>query len=112
MRVPARGEIWHVNLNPTAGKEQQGTRPVFIVSDKEFNRAGLALVCPITQGGMSTRFAGFAVPLMNTGTQTQGVVMCNQSRTIDYGARSARFSEKAPDNLTDDVIARMQTLLE
>jgi len=112
MRVPARGEIWHVDLNPTAGKEQQGARPIFIVSDKEFNRAGLALICPITQGGLSTRFAGFAVPLMNSGTQTQGVVMCNQSRTLDHASRAARFIEKAPGYITDEVIARLRTLLD
>ncbi|MGH8604159.1 MAG: type II toxin-antitoxin system PemK/MazF family toxin, partial [Gammaproteobacteria bacterium] len=34
MRIPGRGEIWHVNLNPVAGKEQQGSRPVLVVSDK------------------------------------------------------------------------------
>ena len=112
MRIPSRGEIWHVNLNPTMGKEQQGARPVLIVSDKDFNRAGLVLICPITQGGNHARYAGFAVPLMNTGTQTQGVVMCNQSRTIDYMARGAKFIEDVPDYVIDDVMARFQTLLE
>ena len=112
MRIPTRGEIWHTNLNPTAGKEQQGARPVFIVSDKEFNRAGLVLICPISQGGNQSRYAGFAVPLMNTGTDTQGVVMCNQPRTIDYMARGAKFVEDVPDYVMDDVLARVQTLLE
>ena len=112
MRIPARGEIWHANLNPTAGKEQQGVRPVFVVSDKEFNRTGLVLICPIGQGANQSRYAGFAVPLMNTGTETQGVVMCNQSRTIDYVARGAKFVEDVPDYVTDDVLARIQTLLE
>ena len=51
MRIPSRGEIWFVNLNPTAGREQQGIRPVLVVSEKEFNRLGLCVVCPITQGG-------------------------------------------------------------
>jgi len=112
MRIPVRGEIWHVNLNPTAGKEQQGARPVLIVSDKEFNRAGLVLICPITQGGNQARYAGFAVSLMNTGTETQGVVMCNQPRTIDTLARSAKFIEGVPEYVMDDVLARVQTLLE
>jgi mRNA interferase ChpB len=112
MRIPSRGEIWHVNLNPTIGKEQQGARPVLIVSEKEFNRAGLVLMCPITQGGNQARYAGFAVPLMNTGARTQGVVMCNQPRTIDYMARGAKFIEDVPEYLTDDVIARVQVLLE
>ncbi|MBA3493519.1 MAG: hypothetical protein H0T87_05210 [Gammaproteobacteria bacterium] len=49
---------------------------------------------------------------MNTGTETQGVVMCNQPSTIDYVARAARFIEDAPDYVIDDVLARLQTLLE
>ncbi|MGH8609028.1 MAG: type II toxin-antitoxin system ChpB family toxin [Gammaproteobacteria bacterium] len=112
MRIPGRGEIWRLNLNPAAGKEQQGMRPVLVVSEKEFNRSGLALVCPITQGGNQGRFAGFAVSLMNTGTETQGVVICNQPRTIDYAAPAARFVEDVPDYVIDDVLARLQTLLE
>jgi len=112
MRIPVRGEIWHVNLNPTAGKEQMGARPVLIVSDKEFNRAGLVVICPITQGGNQARYAGFAASLMNAGTKTQGVVMCNQPRTIDYMVRGAQFVEDVPDYVMDDVLARVQTLLE
>lgn len=38
MRIPSRGEIWFANLNPTAGREQQGARPVLVVSEKRFNR--------------------------------------------------------------------------
>ena len=112
MRIPGRGEIWHVNLNPVAGKEQQGSRPVLVVSDKEFNRSGLVLICPVTQGGQQARFAGFAVSLMNTGTETQGVVMCNQPRTIDYAARAARFVEDVPDHVVDEALARLQALVE
>jgi mRNA interferase ChpB len=112
MRIPGRGEIWHVNLNPVAGKEQQGSRPGLVVSDKEFNRSGLVFICPVTQGGKQARFAGFAVSLMNTGTQTQGVVMCNQPRTIDYAARAATFVEDVPDHVVDEVLARLQTLVE
>ena len=112
MRIPARGEIWRVNLNPTAGKEQQGMRPVLVLSEREFNRMGLMLICPITQGGLSARFAGFTVPLMNSGSETQGVVMCNQPRTIDFIARQAAFIERIPDDITLDVLARVQTLLD
>ena len=112
MRVPSRGEVWRVDLNPVAGKEQQGSRPVLMLSDKEFNRSGLAMICPITQGGMASRFAGFAVTLMNTGTETQGIIMSNQIRTIDYTARGARFVETVPDYVTDDVLARIHAVLE
>ena len=109
MRTPARGEIWFVDVNPTAGREQQGARPVFVVSDTAFNRLGLCVVCPITQGGQQSRFAGFAVTLMGTGFETQGVVMCNQPRTIDITG-SGRFVETLSADIVDEVFARLQPI--
>ena len=110
MRIPSRGEIWFADLNPTAGKEQQGSRPVLIVSEKEFNRLGLCVVCPITQGGQLSRYAGFAVTLMGTGSSTHGVVMCNQPRTIDVAARGGRFDEDVRDDLLEEVLARLRPI--
>ncbi len=69
-------------------------------------------LCPITQGGNYARFAGFAVPLLNCDTQTQGVISCNQVRTLDFKARNARFIESVPDYVMDDVLARVQAVLE
>lgn len=112
MRIPDRGEIWFVDLNPTLGREQQGGRPVLVVSTKVFNQSGLMVICPVTQGGNQSRFTGFAVSLMNTGTDTQGVVMCNQPRTIDYAVRKARFVEAVPSYLVDEVLARLQAIVE
>ena len=112
MRTPKRGEIWQINLNPTAGKEQQGIRPVLIVSQQEFNRSGLGLVCPITQGGNQSRFAGFAVTLIGGGTKTQGILMCNQPRTVDCVSRKGKFIELAPESVVSEVLARIQTLID
>ncbi len=36
-----RGEIYFVNLNPTQGREQAGTRPVLILSSDAINRLPL-----------------------------------------------------------------------
>ena len=110
MRIPSRGEIWFADLNPTAGKEQQGSCPVLVVSEKEFNRLGLCVVCPITQGGQLSRYTGFAVMLMGTGSSTQGVVMCNQPRTIDVAARGGRFVEGVSDDLLEEVLARLRPI--
>ena len=110
MRVPSRGEIWFADVNPTAGKEQEGSRPVLVVSEKEFNRLGLCVVCPITQGGQLSRYAGFAVTLMGTGSSTQGMVMCNQPRTIDVAACGGRFVEDVGDDLLEEVLARLRPI--
>ena len=59
-----RGDIWLVSLDPTAGHEQQGTRPVVIVSPAAFNDlTGTPVVLPITTGGSFARRRGFAVSL-------------------------------------------------
>ena len=110
MRIPSRGEIWFADLNPTAGKEQLGSRPVLIVSEKEFNRLGLCVVCPITQGGQSSRYAGLAVTLVGTSSSTQGVVMCNQPRTIDVAACGGRFVEDVSEDLLEEVLARLRPI--
>jgi mRNA interferase ChpB len=107
-----RGDIYHVDLDPTKGKEQQGARYVLIVSPREFNRGGTSLVCPITQGGNYARNRGFAVSLSGAGTNVQGVVLCNQPRILDIAARGGRFCEKAPEYVVDEVIAKLQTLLD
>ena len=112
MRIPSRGEIWFVDLNPVTGYEQQGIRPVLVVSEKAFNRFGLSVICPITQGGQQSRYTGFAVTLMGTGAETQGVVMCNQPRAIDMSARNGRFVEEVSDELSDEVMARLQPIFE
>ncbi|MDD2750576.1 MAG: hypothetical protein PHX24_10900 [Acidithiobacillus sp.] len=66
----------------------------------------------MTQGGNQVRFAGFAVSLMGSGTQTQGIVMSNQSRTVDLMARDGKFVERATDSIVDEVITKIQAILE
>jgi mRNA-degrading endonuclease toxin of MazEF toxin-antitoxin module len=107
-----RGDIYHVDFDPTKGKEQQGARYVLIVSPRDFNRGGTSFVCPITQGGNYARSQGFAVSLSGAGTNAQGVILCNQPRTLDIAARGGRFSEKVPEYIVDEVIAKLQTLLD
>ena len=108
-----RGDIWLVSLNPSAGHEQQGTRPVLIVSPDAFNKqTGVPVVLPITTGGSFARRRGFAASLEGAGTQTTGVIRCDQPRVLDLGARGGRRIETVPDPIMDDVLARLATILE
>lgn len=108
-----RGDIVRVNLNPTAGKEQQGeARPVLVISHKAFNALGLTMVAPITQGGDFARYAGFAVPLMGSGCETQGIVLANMVRSVDLQARKARLIEKVDTAIVDEVAARLLPAIE
>ena len=108
-----RGDIWLVSLDPTAGHEQQGTRPVLIVSPAPFNKlTGTPVVLPITTGGSFARRRGFAVSLDDAGTRTAGVIRCDQPRALGLGARRGRRLETVPEDIMDDVLARLATILE
>lgn len=108
-----RGDIYLVSLDPTAGHEQQGRRPVLVVSPGAFNRlTGTPVVLPITTGGNFARTAGFAVPLDGAGTTTTGIVRCDQPRALDLAARHARRLECVPQAVTDEVLARLATILQ
>lgn len=106
-----RGDIYLVSLDPTAGHEQQGTRPVLIVSPDKFNTlTKVPIVVPITSGGNFARTAGFAVSLIGSGTQTTGVARCDQPRPLDLAARKARKLESIPPAIMDEVLAKIAVL--
>ncbi len=108
-----RGDIYLVSLDPTSGHEQQGARPVLVVSPGAFNRlTKTPIVLPITSGGNFARTAGFAVSLIGAGTQTTGVIRCDQPRALDLGARRARKLEAAPPEIVEEALAKLAAILE
>ena len=108
-----RGEIWLVSLDPTSRHERKGYRPVLIVSPDAFNRVTrVPVVLPVTSGGSFARTAGFAVPLAGSGTQTTGVIRCDQPRALDLSARNGRKVEAVPESILDEVLARLAPIFE
>ncbi len=106
-----RGDIYTVSLDPTLGHEQQGHRPVLIISPTAFNQATkLPVVLPITSGGEFARRIGFAVPL--TGIRTNGIVRCDQPRVLDIEARHGRKVDALSTELLDEVLAKTITLFQ
>jgi mRNA interferase ChpB len=108
-----RGDIYLVSLDPAVGHEQQGKRPVLVISPGKFNRiTGVPVVLPITTGGGFARTAGFAVSLIGAGTRTTGVVRCDQPRALDLRARRARKRERLPEHVVDEVLSRVSPIFE
>ncbi|QOY90377.1 type II toxin-antitoxin system PemK/MazF family toxin [Paludibaculum fermentans] len=108
-----RGDIWLVGLDPSERHEQKGRRPVLIVSPEAFNRlTKVPVVLPITSGGSFVRTAGFAVSLSGAGTQTTGVVRCDQPRALDLGARGGKRLESVPDAIVEEVLARLAPIFD
>lgn len=108
-----RGEIWLVGLDPAEGHEQKGRRPVLVVSPEPFNRlTRVPVVVPITSGGKFARTAGFAVLLTGAGTQTTGIVRCDQPRSLDLEARGGKKLESVPVVIMDEVLGKLATIFE
>lgn len=108
-----RGDIYLVGLDPTSGHEQRGRRPVLVVSPAAFNRVTkVPVVLPITSGGQFARNAGFAVSLAGAGTETTGIVRCDQPRALDMKARGARKLESVPGGVMNEVLARLRPIFE
>ncbi|HWS40883.1 MAG TPA: type II toxin-antitoxin system PemK/MazF family toxin [Arenimonas sp.] len=106
-----RGDIYMVSLDPTQGREQQGHRPVLIISPAEFNAATkLPVVLPITNGGEFARRIGFSVPI--SGINTTGVIRCDQPRVLDIAARNGRKVDTLPTHILEEVLAKLAPIFE
>ena len=102
-----------VSLDPSAGHEQRGTRPVPIVSPAVFNKlTGTPVVLPVTRGGRVARRQGFAVSLEKAGTRTHSVIRCDQPRTLNLAAMQGCRLEAVPTTIVADVLARLTTIFE
>src|SRR5437764_990538 len=110
--VPNRGDIVHMQFDPASGQEMKGPHFALVVSAKAFNARGLAMVCPISQGAAAAaRTHGTVVTLMGLGIDTQGAVHCHQLKSLDWKVRKVKFKEKVPQEIVDDVAARIEAII-
>ena len=106
--IPKRGDIIFTDFDPSAGHEQAHKRPALVLSPEPFNQQiQLALVAPVTP---KVRGHGFEV-VLDDSTTTQGVVLCQQVKTIDYGYRGVKFIEQAPQKVVAEALARVRALV-
>lgn len=76
-------ELWFAELDPTEGNEQNGKRPVLIISGNAMNSgSGLAIVCPLTT--KIKNFVGNIVLLPDefNGLTSTSEILVFQVRTI------------------------------
>jgi len=101
--VPVQGDIIKINLNPKQGHEQQGYRPYICLSNKIISDiANIAVFAPI-----SNTKRNYPLYIKLQGTQTKGAVMLDQLVTIDYNARKFVSVERAPANVTEELLAKV-----
>lgn len=106
--VPRRGDLVWLEFSPQAGHEQAGHRPALVISPKEYNqKTGLALVCPVTS---RIKAYPFEVTLP-AGLKVSGAVLADQIKSLDWQTRRARRIDTVPQEILDEVLAKIEPLL-
>src|SRR4051812_13085278 len=94
-RVPSRGEVYLVELDPTRGSKIRKTRPCVIVSPDELNHhLRTVLVAPMTTGGHTYPFR----PTCRFGSK-DGRVALDQLRAVDRDRLRKRLGVLSPATL-------------
>ena len=112
-----RGDIIHLTLDPVVGHEQAGQRFALVLTEKAFNRLGMALLAPITQQGSFARENNLAVPIFDNdcdfGIPVSGVILLNQIRMVDVKSigRSPKFRCKCSTDIVEDFLSRVHALI-
>lgn len=103
-----QGDIIVMDFNPQQGHEQSGRRPAIILSNNILNQhSSLVFVAPITS---HNKKHPFHIEL-DSRTRTTGVILCDQAKMLDIGARNARFIESCPEDIVDDAIDLIKSFL-
>jgi len=109
--VPSQGDVVRINFGPQIGHEQAKTRPALILSATEYNkRLGLAICCPITSN--SKGYTSSWEVIIPAGFAVNGVILSDQVKSFDWQARKAQFICHLPNQVVDDVLAKLYTLFE
>ncbi len=106
--TPSRGDIVYLDFDPTKGHEQRGHRPAFVLSPLSYNaKSSLAVFLPITKHQKGYPFE----VLLPSGLITQGVILADQIKCLDWKARSIQFVESAPESVIEQVQGKIEALL-
>ena len=106
--IPKRGDIIWLDFNPQVGHEQRGRRPAIVLSPKAYNqRVGLGLFCPVTNRSKGYPFE-VAIP---DEYKVTGVILSDHVKNLDWKVRRAEFIAEASEDIVEEVLAKLNTLL-
>ncbi len=104
-----QGDIVLIDFGrPNSGNEQEGRRPVLIVSNDLLNQTGLYWVVPITSTSKSfpTRIA------LDSRTVTTGYTLVDQLRPMDLAKKHPEKKEVCPTDILQEVMDTIRSIVE
>jgi len=103
-----RGEIWLVNLDPTAGSEIRKTRPCVVVSPAEMHDdLHAVIVAPMTT---RSRAAPFRIGVAHGGKK--GLILLDRMRAVDKTRLAKKLGTVSPKTLTSTLKTLQEVFTE
>ena len=111
-----RGEMYWAVLAPRSGSEQQGRRPVIVVSHNGFNQTPnwrSVIVVPVSTSPKQAGRGPTAVllPKNSAGLKKASVALCHQVTTLDRAKLTTRIGTLVP-TVMQDVEAGLRAALD
>jgi mRNA interferase MazF len=105
---PETGDIVWLRFDPQAGREQAGRRRALVLTPRRYNRlTRLCVLCPIT-----SQVKGYPFEVrFPEGTDTTGVVLADQVKSLSWEQRGAAFVEPCPPVVLAETKAKIKALL-
>ena len=105
--IPEKGDIIHLNFDPSVGHEQKGNRYAIVVSHYIFNkRTGMCYAVPIT-----SKCKGYPTQVQIKAGRIKGCALIDQLKSIDYKARKANFKDKLPEEQLDRILDIVESII-
>ena len=100
-----RGEVYWAHLVPRSGSEQQGRRPVVVISHDAFNQTlgwRSIIVVPLSTSQAQARRGPSAVLLAQgaAGLAKESLALCHQVTTLDRSKLKQRIGALRPAELS------------
>jgi len=110
-----RGDVYWAELKPRSGSEQQGTRPVVVVSHDAFNQTPTwrsVIVVPVSTSKAQAKRGPTALHLPKgaAGLKHESVALCHQVTTLDR-AKLTRQAGTLPPPLLQQLESALKAAL-
>ena len=87
--TPNQGDIIWIDFEPQKGREINKRRPALVLSGYEYNKNGLALLCPIT-----TTIKNYPFEVVVKTKNIDGAILADQIKSFDLKERNAELACK------------------
>ena len=104
-----RGDLIIIDFDPQAGTEIMKRRPALVISPKLYNEKSPKIICcPITS---KIKLHDPWQVVLPKESKIKGAVLSDQMKSMDWRVRKAKKVDAISDNLMEEVLARIATLV-